>query len=469
MGFSIVQFNGNQGVILYDAAGNALLIQNGVAIPASTPLVPVGGSDAGGVARFLKTDTGGNLRVDPTGTTTQPVSSTQLPAALSALGNLKVAVSESGGSTIGLVDQGLPNASLAQGWPVKVTDGTNVLGTAANPVRVDPTGTTRQPGVLYDSSGNAVRVLNDGGVYRLSVDAKIAAGGASQQVLPVDSNGVALPVADGAAVGSTYGLVVVGKDTTTPALRMMSVDTQGRLVTAPPGTVSTTAGFKMGYVATAATADVAVRATVYTEQTSDAQRSVVSANAADSGAGTGARQVKLSYYTAAGLGPYEETLTLNGTTAVNTVATNICYIEKLAVTSVGSGGSNAGIISLKAATGGGGVTIWSIAVGDNRTFGAHHYTAAGLTTYITGMSIGHSGTVVGSGGMFVIRARSGFATTVPNIQVSDFIRLYGQSSTISRTYGTPIVLVGPAVIAAYVKPESTSALIYRAAFDYYDQ
>lgn len=41
-------------------------------------------------------------------------------------------------------NQGIPN-SLANAWPVKLSDGTNLLGTAAHPVRTDPTGTTTQP------------------------------------------------------------------------------------------------------------------------------------------------------------------------------------------------------------------------------------------------------------------------------------------------------------------------------------
>ena len=36
-------------------------------------------------------------------------------------------------------------AALAGAWPVEITDGTNVLGTAAHPVRIDPTGTTTRP------------------------------------------------------------------------------------------------------------------------------------------------------------------------------------------------------------------------------------------------------------------------------------------------------------------------------------
>lgn len=47
-----------------------------------------------------------------------------------------------GGSTT--ANQGTPN-TLANAWPVEVTDGANVLGTAAHPLRTDPTGTTAQP------------------------------------------------------------------------------------------------------------------------------------------------------------------------------------------------------------------------------------------------------------------------------------------------------------------------------------
>lgn len=41
-------------------------------------------------------------------------------------------------------DQGAPNTA-ANSWPVEITDGTNILGTAAHPVKTDPTGATTQP------------------------------------------------------------------------------------------------------------------------------------------------------------------------------------------------------------------------------------------------------------------------------------------------------------------------------------
>jgi hypothetical protein len=58
--------------------------------------------------------------------------------------------------------QGTPN-SLANGWPVKVTDGTNILGTGANPIRIDPTGTTTQPvsGTVTSNIGTTGGLLLD--------------------------------------------------------------------------------------------------------------------------------------------------------------------------------------------------------------------------------------------------------------------------------------------------------------------
>jgi hypothetical protein len=45
---------------------------------------------------------------------------------------------------IGTVDQGT-KGSLANAWPVSLSDGTFLLGVTAHPVRTDPTGTTTQP------------------------------------------------------------------------------------------------------------------------------------------------------------------------------------------------------------------------------------------------------------------------------------------------------------------------------------
>lgn len=224
--------------------------------------------------------------------------------------------------------------------------------------------------------------------------------------------------------------------------------------------------FSFGDVTLAAIAQAVVRRTAYTEQTSNAQRSIASASANDTAAGTGARTLRITYFTAAFAGPFTEDITLNGTSYVNTVSTTICYIESIKVLTAGSGGVNAGIITLKAATAGGGATIGTINAGDNQTFWAHHYVPTGKISYITGISVSHSGTTVGSGGVFLVKAKDLSTANAVENQITDFVRLYGQASTFARVYQSSIKVTGPARLIVYVTPETSSSTVYRASIDY---
>lgn len=261
----------------------------------------------------------------------------------------------------------------------------------------------------------------------------------------------------------TNAQLVGGSDGTN--IRAVATDELGRLIVSG---IPSNSGFSFGTVATSATTQVVVRATKYTQPATSAQRSIASASANDKAAGTGARTVRITYYTGTFTGPFTETLTMNGTTPVNTVATDIQYIEQIDVVTAGSGGVNAGIITLYNATAGGGGAIGTIAAGSNQTFWCHHYVATGETAYITGMSVSHNGTTVGSGGVFILRSIDLATANAIENQVSDFVRLYGQASTSTRNYGSPIIVPGPARITAYVTPETSSATTYRAAFDFFE-
>lgn len=175
-----------------------------------------------------------------------------------------------------------------------------------------------------------------------------------------------------------------------------------------------------------------MRATAYTEPAAAAQRSMASANAADTAAGTGARTVLITYYDGAGAGPFTTTVTLNGTTPVNTTATDIRFIEKMEVLTVGSGGANAGIITLFGGTAGGGGTVGTIgygtvlgATGDNRTLWSHHYVAvdrtAKFSVLVGGIQSGGSGT----NGQFFIRAVNPLVANSAEILVGDIILIIG--------------------------------------------
>ena len=245
------------------------------------------------------------------------------------------------------------------------------------------------------------------------------------------------------------------------------VDSVDRLIVTTPSASAAIAGFSDGKIVLATATVTPVYFTAYTEQTSNAQRSLVSSSASDASAGTGARTVRITYYALSGVtvtGPFTENVTMNGTTAVDTVATDICFIEEMEVLTVGSGLVNAGTISLKAAVSGGGATVWSIAVGDNHTFGAHHYIASGKTAFVTGLVGGIKGADTAS---FFIRRKDPADANSAEVQLSDLIRV-PSSGQANRAYATPLSCVGPCHIRAFAAPDSTSNRTYYVSFDYYE-
>jgi hypothetical protein len=237
------------------------------------------------------------------------------------------------------------------------------------------------------------------------------------------------------------------------------------VTTAP---VTSTPGIAFGDPTRASTALAEVRRTAYTEQTANFTGSIASSNANDSSAGTGARQVRISWMNATGTTIGTEDVTLNGTTAVNLVTSTKCFIEKMEVITVGSTGSNVGIITLFTGAAGGGTAVGTIAATNNQTFWAHHYVRSGLTCSVTGTLIGSSSTVAGNGSVFTLRSRVLPVANQPEKQIGDFLTLYGQSSQTSRNYGSYIKVPGPARILMYVTPVSGTSNVYRGSFDYYD-
>lgn len=89
-----------------------------------------------------------------------------------------------------------------------------------------------------------------------------------------------------------------------------------------------------------------------------AQMSFVSSNANDTAAGTGLRTVAMGYIDA-GLQSKTEVITMNGTTPVLSVATNVRFINSLTMLSAGSSGKNVGAITVT----NGGLTYGAMSIG----------------------------------------------------------------------------------------------------------
>jgi len=224
----------------------------------------------------------------------------------------------------------------------------------------------------------------------------------------------------------------------------------------PTGTVASRAN---GYVASSSTAAKVIRATTYTAQGTNGGRSINSTSASDTLAGTGMRTVRIDYLTSL-FEAKSETITLNGLTAVNTVATDIAYIESIIGVTVGSGGVNVGTIQVWTATGGTG-SIWgSVAPTDNMTFWAHHYVPAGKTCYVL--------TTTGAGslaGQTNLVSQDQSATGFPGLQMGTTLT-HAANNSFDHYYTVPLVVREKSFIYLTDKPTAATASTAYGSFDY---
>lgn len=217
-----------------------------------------------------------------------------------------------------------------------------------------------------------------------------------------------------------------------------------------------------GYATTTNTAFTPIMATSYIEQSANAQRSLVSSDAADTAAGTGARTVRITYYDQTLMGPFTEDVVLNGTTPVDTVNNNICFIESLEVLTVGVQLGNVGTISLKAVAAGGGVTVGSIAPSDNRTQWAHHYIPQNKAILISYLFGGIYGSTLGE--VHMCRSTPTVANT-PEQTIAPvmFVPPGDQRQT---QFTSPVVVLGPSRVLLYARSRAAVTQDWQASFGF---
>lgn len=219
-----------------------------------------------------------------------------------------------------------------------------------------------------------------------------------------------------------------------------------------------------------------LRQTTYNEQTTNGQRSLKSTSVNDTALGTGARKVMITYFDASLNGPFTETVTLNGTLAVATVNNNICFIENMIVTNVGTAGSNGGnlgTISLYTDNAGLGTVIGSIGVGnivtagtvgDNRTLWAHHYIVPGKTCSVTTISGGTTGNQTG---VTFLRYINPLVSDACHIQITGELVVASAESSMFRPSTVPLLVSGPAKITQYAVSNGTNTTFF-GGFQFFD-
>jgi hypothetical protein len=446
----------NLRAILVDISGRQVVI--GAAADGATvsgnPIL-IAGSD-GTNARSIRTATDGTVRIDPTGTTTQPISGTV--TANQGTSPWVTNVTQFGSSNVvtgtGASGSGIPR--------VTVSNDSNILATQSGTWTVQqgtPPWSVVGPGADGAAlSGNPVRVAGSDGT--------------NTQDITTDTSGrllVSGAAADGTAVTGNP-VLIAGQDGTN--VQSISTDPAGNQYTVNYGAPSNaTRGLSFGRVTGIGNALQAIRSTIYNQQSANAQRSMASNSAADNSAGIGARTVKITYYTATMTGPFTETITMNGTTPVNTVASNICFIEKMEVMSVGSNNSNVGIITLYVSTGGAGGIIGNIGTGsitssrgDNQTLWAHHYVASGITVNITSYAAGSNGN---QGAASFLMALDPTSSTSPEKIVSDAVAAASSTMSVVRNLIVPIRILGPSRVTLYVVPLGNNTQFF-GGFDFWE-
>ncbi len=191
--------------------------------------------------------------------------------------------------------------------------------------------------------------------------------------------------------------------------------------------------------------------TVYVFPTTSQQMRVVSSSAADAAAGTGVRQAHI-HYLDSNYVEQHETVTLNGTTPVNTVATDILRVNGLHSWTVGSGGVPAGNVSLQNTAGT--VTYGYMAAGLNVALQSNFTVPAGHDFFITHWK-GSSGSTAGLHfTQILIRATSHYGVLIPGVfLVHDMIGTQDGGESIN----TPISIRIPAMADVKVSAISDSA------------
>jgi hypothetical protein len=423
--------------IPFTTDGVELALKDGVATTANSRGFITVGVDGSGDAQFILVDTTGRQVFVGAGVAGTPAGGVVSVQGVAGGTDLPI----SGTVTANQGNQG----SHAQRWMIGLSDGSTFISPALDRTTAGAPFSFR---------------LSDGTAFY---------DGTKTGQLPATLVGSRLDVNTGAWLGSTAP--TVGQKTMASSVPVTIASDQSPVpVTVGPS--NALVGLAIGRVilggGSSETLQV-VRATTYNEQTTNAQRSLSSSSANDTSAGTGARQVEITYYDQTCAGPFTETVTLSGTTPVATTNTDICFIEKIKVVSSGSGERNAGTITLYVNNSGGGGTIGTVGVGnvisgqgDNRTFWGHHYVQAGKTVSLSTFVC--SATVAGAvaTATFILRQKDPTVATSPDVQVSEFLT---QSAVTVRQLGIPLKAVGPARLTAYGIPAGNNQTL-NASFDF---
>lgn len=199
--------------------------------------------------------------------------------------------------------------------------------------------------------------------------------------------------------------------------------------------------------------------TDYVFPTGEMQLEVVSTdNINDKNGGNGALTIRINYLNAA-LAEKSETVTLNGTVAVPTLASDIFRVQNVRVASTGSSGKAAGTISVRHLND---TPIYSqIAVGQTRARNATYTVPAGKVLYITSFSAGGISTAINKYVRFFFRATYDDkidALLTAGVFFMPYIEIMLQDAFVTREFECPLKFPAGTDIKVNAMSDGTSAV-----------
>lgn len=194
----------------------------------------------------------------------------------------------------------------------------------------------------------------------------------------------------------------------------------------------------------------------YVFPVSPIQMRIVSSSTNDTGAGTGVRTVDIGYLDT-NYNQQSETVTLNGTNPVNTVATNILRINSLHTMTAGSGACAAGNISLQNTAGT--VTYSRITATHNFSRQLIYTVPAGYKFFITSYTKATTTAASGHSQEMGIRTTStlDYELTPGIFQYKSIVLL--DNSSFSKSFDMPIMIPPMTDIKGYAISDGANAAI----------
>jgi len=203
-----------------------------------------------------------------------------------------------------------------------------------------------------------------------------------------------------------------------------------------------------------------------TQPSSETRMQVVSTSTDDADGGTGAHQVTIKYLPKVWSTEYStEIITLDGTTPINTEATDIYRIEEFYVNKVGNLGLGIGTITLKSTDA---VTLYAqIDEGRNFFERAIHYVRTGYKAIVTDVILGCS-----TNGGVIWRLFRSWEAADGNVVPRGRLSIEVADNTMTHQWNIPVVCSNPngkrMAVGLAVKGRVANQ-IGTASFRYYDE